>query len=72
MPGQPIDVLGQVIPHVGAVGVGSIVNVPFTVTALGALSGGVPVLTLVSKYPNPAGSYITVTTIYSTQVMIDK
>lgn len=72
MPGQPIDVLGTIIPSVGPIGIGSVINIPFYVTALGALSNGIPVLTLISKYPNPAGSNVTVATLYPTQGILDK
>jgi hypothetical protein len=54
--------------------IGSIVNVPMVVTAIGATSQvGVPILGLTTKYKTPDGSVaISVATIYATQVILDK
>lgn len=72
MAGEAIDAIGEAIQFVGAPGIGTVVNVPCVVTALGALSNGIPVLTLLTKYANPTGSYVTLSTVYSTQTMINK
>lgn len=72
MPGQPIDALGKLIDPVGPIGIGAVVMVPMIVTALGATSNGIPLLTLVSQLVAPTGVNITVSTLYSTQVHIAK
>ncbi len=53
--------------------VGDIVNVPMVVTSIGVtLQNGVPILGLTAKYNTPNDSEITVATLYSNQVVIDR
>ncbi len=53
--------------------VGDFVNVVCEVTSVGVTSQeGVPILGLTCKYTTPDGSAVTIATVYSTQVIIDR
>jgi hypothetical protein len=52
---------------------GDIVNVPCVVTALSTPQVGVSLLTLTPKYKTPNGTTpSTITSVYATQVLLDK
>jgi hypothetical protein len=51
--------------------VGSIVNIPCVVTSI-ATGVGIPDLVLTTKYPSPAGSTETISTMSADQVVLSK